>query len=107
MPSRSAKPAPLPSRAEIVADVQAVAVEAWAEIAPAAQLKAEPKGPVYYTAQAWAEANGMTRCTAQRQLDALVGGDKAKLVSELYRVKGCRQQQRVYWPVGVPAPDKA
>ena len=97
------KAAPPLSRADALAE----AASAWAEIAPAAQLKAEPKGPVYYTAQAWAEAHGMTRCTAQRRLDALVGGDQAKLNSRLYRVQGCRQQQRVYWPVGVPAPDKA
>lgn len=100
MPPKKPKPSPAPTSADYLAEAAAV----WAAIAPEPKLAEEPAGPVYYTAEKWGAAHGLTRCTAQRRLDALTVGPEKKLTSELYRVDGHRQKLRVYWPVGVDAP---
>lgn len=83
-----------------------MALAVWGSVAPAPHLDAEPSGPVYYTATTWAKAHApLTRCTAQRHLEALEGeGPDKVLVSALYRVAGHRQKLRVYWPKGIAPP---
>jgi hypothetical protein len=87
------------------AEALAAAVAVWGELAPPPRLSVEPRGPVYFSARAYAEQYEIAQQSALRRLDALVR--KKKLTFGVFRVGEQRQPKKVYWPVGVKPPGES